>query len=145
MTALAPTLQAFFVSRLGRQRDASPHTVDSYRHAFRLLLAYAQTQAGKRPSEMDLADLDAVLVSGFPDHLEDDRGSSVPSRNTRLAAIHSFFRSSPLGAHRAALPGRRARHGSAPQVPRQGPQAPRHPARQSDGPASALVARRAAR
>ncbi len=92
MTALAPTLQAFFVSRLGRQRDASPHTVDSYRHAFRLLLAYAQTQAGKRPSEMDLADLDAVLVSGFPDHLEDDRGSSVPSRNTRLAAIHSFFR-----------------------------------------------------
>ena len=92
MTALAPTLQAFFVSRLGRQRDASPHTVDSYRHAFRLLLGYAQTQAGKRPAEMDLADLDAVLVSGFLDHLEDDRGSSVASRNTRLAAIHSFFR-----------------------------------------------------
>ncbi len=92
MTALAPTLQAFFVSRLGRQRDTSPHTVDSYRHAFRLLLAYAQTQTGKRPSEMDLADLDAVVVSGFLDHLEEDRGSSVASRNTRLAAIHSFFR-----------------------------------------------------
>ena len=42
MTALAPTLQAFFVIRLGRQRDASPHTVDSYRHAFRLLLAYTE-------------------------------------------------------------------------------------------------------
>ena len=41
---------------------------------------------------MDLADLDAVLVSGFLDHLEDDRGSSVASRNTRLAAVHSFFR-----------------------------------------------------
>src|ERR1019366_795348 len=92
MTALAPTLQAFFVSRLGRQRDASPHTVDSYRHAFRLLLAYAEAQTGKRPSRMDLADLDAVLVSGFLDHLEDDRGSSVASRNTRLAAVHSFFR-----------------------------------------------------
>ena len=92
MTTLAPTLQAFFVSRLGHQRDASPHTVDSYRHAFRLLLAYAQTQTGKRPSEMDLADLDAVVVSGFLDYLEEDRGSSVASRNTRLAAIHSFFR-----------------------------------------------------
>ena len=92
MTTLAPTLQAFFVNRLGRQRDASPHTVDSYRHAFRLLLAYAAAQTGKRPSEMDLADLDAVLVSGFLDHLEEDRASSVASRNTRLAAIHSFFR-----------------------------------------------------
>lgn len=92
MTALAPTLQAFFVSRLGRQRDASPHTVDSYRHAFRLLLTYAETRTGKRPSQMDLSDLDAVLVSGFLDHLEDDRGSSVASRNTRLAALHSFFR-----------------------------------------------------
>jgi len=92
MTALALTLQGFFVSRLGRQRDASPHTVDSYRHAFRLLLAYAEAQTGKRPSRMDLADLDAVLVSGFLDHLEDDRGSSVASRNTRLAAVHSFFR-----------------------------------------------------
>ncbi|MHB1920585.1 MAG: tyrosine-type recombinase/integrase, partial [Acidimicrobiales bacterium] len=91
MTALAPTLQAFFVSRLGRERSASPHTVDSYRHAFRLLLAYAEARTGKRPSEMDLADLDAVLVSGFLDHLEQERGSSVASRNTRLAALHSFF------------------------------------------------------
>lgn len=33
-----------------------------------------------------------MLLSGFLDHLEDDRGSSVASRNTRLAAIHSFFR-----------------------------------------------------
>ena len=92
MTALAPTLQAFFVSRLGRQRDASPHTVDSYRHAFRLLLCYAETQTGKRPAHLDLGDLDAVLVSGFLDHLEQDRGSSVASRNTRLGALHSFFR-----------------------------------------------------
>src|ERR1700730_11431189 len=92
MTVVAPTLQAFFVSRLGRQRDASPHTVDSYRHAFRPLLAYAEAKTGKRPSRLDLADLDAGLVSGFLDHLEADRANSVASRNTRLAAVHSFFR-----------------------------------------------------
>ncbi|MFN2538818.1 MAG: tyrosine-type recombinase/integrase [Mycobacteriales bacterium] len=91
MTAVAPTLQAFFVSRLGRQRGASPQTVDSYRHAFRLLLAYAETQTGKKPSQLDMADLDAALVSGFLDHLQDDRANSVASRNTRLAAVHSFF------------------------------------------------------
>jgi integrase/recombinase XerD len=92
MTALAPTLQAFFTTRLGHQRDASPHTIDSYRHAFRLLLTYAKARTGKDPSDLDLADLDAGLVSGFLDHLERGRGNGVGSRNTRLAAIHSFFR-----------------------------------------------------
>ena len=91
MTAVAPTLQAFFVTRLGSQRDASPHTIDSYRHAFRLLLAYAEARTGKRPARLDLADIDAELVSGFLDHLEQDRANSVASRNTRLAAVHSFF------------------------------------------------------
>jgi len=31
MSALAPTLEAFFTERLLRQRDASPHTVAAYR------------------------------------------------------------------------------------------------------------------
>jgi len=92
VTAAAPTIQAFFVTRLGAELDASPHTVDSYRHAFRLLLAYARTQTGKQPADLDLADLDAGLISGFLDHLESDRANTVASRNTRLAAIHSFFR-----------------------------------------------------
>ncbi len=31
MSALAPTLQAFFTDRLTRPRNASPHTIASYR------------------------------------------------------------------------------------------------------------------
>ncbi len=92
MTALAPSLQAFFTTRLGTERDVSPHTVDSYRHTFRLLLTYAKQQTGKAPSKLELGDLDAALVSGFLDHLERDRGCGVGTRNTRLAAVHSFFR-----------------------------------------------------
>ena len=92
MTVAAPTIQAFFLTRLGAERDASPHTIDSYRHAFRLLLAYAKTRTGKDPSDLDMADLDAGLISGFLDHLESGRGNTVGTRNTRLAAIHSFFR-----------------------------------------------------
>lgn len=92
MSALAPALQAFFSSRLGRERDASPHTVDSYRHAFRLLLCYAKAHTGKDPAELDFEDLDAELISGFLDHLEEGRANTVRTRNTRLAAIHSFFR-----------------------------------------------------
>uniref|UniRef100_UPI000A6E867D tyrosine-type recombinase/integrase n=1 Tax=Mycobacterium innocens TaxID=2341083 RepID=UPI000A6E867D len=91
MTALAPILQAYFTDRLIGQLQASPNTIAGYRDAFRLLLGYAATRTGKPPSKLDLADLDAPLVAGFLDHLEHDRGNSVRTRNTRLAAIHSLF------------------------------------------------------
>jgi integrase len=97
MSALAPTMEAFFTERLVRQRHASPHTIAAYRDSFRLLLGYAERRLGKRPSELDIADLDAALIGGFLDHLERERGNSARSRNARLAAIHSLFR---FAAHR---------------------------------------------
>ena len=91
MTALAPTLQAFFTDRLARQRRASPHTIAAYRDTWRLLLGYASRQSGKPPSRLDLADLDAPLIAAFLHHLETSRGNSIRTRNARLAAIHSLF------------------------------------------------------
>lgn len=91
MTLLAPTLQSFFTERLVRQRGASPHTVSSYRDTWRLLLVFAAARTGRAPSRLDLADLDAPLVSAFLDHLEHERGNSIRTRNARLAAIHSLF------------------------------------------------------
>jgi integrase/recombinase XerD len=96
MTALAPTLQAFFTDRLARQRQASPHTIAAYRDTWRLLLSYAATQAGRQPSVLDLADLDAPLIGKFLDHLERERGNSARTRNARLAAVHSLFRYAAL-------------------------------------------------
>jgi site-specific recombinase XerD len=92
MSAVAPTLEAFFTERLGRQRNASPHTVAAYRDAFRLLLTFAQQRTGKAPSQLDFADLDAPLVACFLDHLEEERHNSVRTRNARLAALRSFYR-----------------------------------------------------
>lgn len=91
MSALAPTMQAFFTERLGRQRQASPHTVRSYRDTFRLLLVFAHGRTGKAPSQLDLADLDATLVAAFLDHLEHERHNTVRTRNNRMAAIRSLF------------------------------------------------------
>jgi integrase/recombinase XerD len=96
VTALAPTLQAFFTDRLTRQRDASPHTIAAYRDTWRLLLTFASAKNGKQPSQLDLADLDAPLIGSFLDHLEKDRGNSARTRNARLAAIHSLFRYAAL-------------------------------------------------
>ena len=91
MSAFAPLLQAFFTDRLIGQRHASRHTITGYRDTFRLLLAYAGTQTGKKPSMLDIADLDAPLIGAFLHHLEHERGNQVRTCNYRLAAIHSLF------------------------------------------------------
>jgi integrase/recombinase XerD len=85
-------VQAFFMDRLIQQRQASPHTVASYRDTFRLLFQYAQQRLRKAPSNLTVPDLDTQLLSAFLDHLERERKNSARSRNVRLAAIHSFFR-----------------------------------------------------
>lgn len=96
MTALAPTLQSFFTGYLIGQRGASPHTITAYRDTFRLLLDYAHRRTGIRPSDLDLAVIDADLVTGFLTHLEDQRGNRATTRNARLAAIHSLFQHAAL-------------------------------------------------
>jgi integrase/recombinase XerD len=91
MTALAPTLQAYFTDRLLCQRRVSPNTVASYRDAFRLLLGFVQQKTGTPPARLELTQLDAPTIGAFLEHLERDRGNSPRTRNIRLAAVHSFF------------------------------------------------------
>ena len=78
MSALAPTVQAFFTERLITQRNASPHTIAAYRDTFRLLLRFAQDQTGKQPFQLDLDDLDAPLIGAFVTH--PDRLRLIPPR-----------------------------------------------------------------
>ena len=85
-------LAAFFTDRLMQQRQASPHTIASYRDTFRLLVHYAQQELKTPPSALVLGDFDAAFIGAFLAHLENQRGNSARTRNTRLAAIHSFFR-----------------------------------------------------
>jgi integrase/recombinase XerD len=91
MSALAPTLQAFFTDRLTAQRHVSAHTIRSYRDTMRLLLTFAQGELGVAPSALDLGALDGDLIAAFLDHLEHERSNTVATRNTRLAAIHSLY------------------------------------------------------
>ena len=85
-------LESFFMNRLMRQRQASPHTIASYRDTFRLLMQYAQQRLHKAPSQLTMPDLDTPFLGAFLDHLEQKRDNSARSRNVRLAALHSFFR-----------------------------------------------------
>ena len=88
---LARLLQAFFTDRLMRQRQASPHTIASYRDTFCLLLQYVHRCTNKSPAALSLTALDAPIIGAFLNYLEKKRGNSPRTRNVRLAAIHSFF------------------------------------------------------
>ena len=90
--ALPALIQRFFTDRLCVQMEASRHTVAGYRDTFRLLLGYAGARYGKPPVKLTVEDIDADLVADFLVHTETARGNSARSRNTRLAAIRSFFR-----------------------------------------------------
>jgi len=79
------------------QKNVSARTVASYRDAFRLLLGFAEERIKKSATALVMGDLDAPFILAFLDHLENERGNSVRTRNTRLAAIHSFLH---YAAHR---------------------------------------------
>lgn len=96
MSALAPTLEAFFTDRLVRQRHASPHTVAAYRDTLRLLVRFAATRLAMAPARLDFAQLDAALISAFLDDREQAHGNHPRTRNARLAAIRSLFRFAAL-------------------------------------------------
>ncbi len=89
---IAPHVQAFFADYLCQQRRLSPQTIMSCRDTFRLLLTFLRDQTGIEPSALRMADVDAPVVLSFLNHLEQERGNSVRSRNSRLSAIRSFFR-----------------------------------------------------
>jgi site-specific recombinase XerD len=91
VSAIGPTLEAFFTDRLVGQRGASSHTIASYRDTFRLLVSFAADRCKRPPWQLDFSDLDAALVSAFLEHLETERNNSVRTRNVRLVAIRSFF------------------------------------------------------
>ena len=99
----AQLVQDFFLRRLVAQRGASARTVESYRDAFELLFGFIEQRTGKPATDLELADLDAPVVLDFLDYLETTRGNTTRTRNTRLAAIHSFMRYAAVRAP-ASLP-----------------------------------------
>jgi len=90
--SLAVLLERFFTQRLMHQRQASAHTIASYRDTFKMLLQFVQKRLHKAPSTLALEDIDAQLVAAFLDDLEATRGVTTRTRNLRLTAVHSFFR-----------------------------------------------------
>jgi integrase/recombinase XerD len=92
MTPLAPLMTNFLRTHLPKERGLSPHTCDTYAHAFRLFFIFAADKIKVRPSELCIEQISSDLVLEFLADIENGRKNSASTRNARLAAIKSFMR-----------------------------------------------------
>lgn len=96
---LGHLIVSFFEEYLPTQRGMSTHTLRSYRDAIVLWLQFAAKDATKPLEALCIADLTVERIERFLTHLEVERGNGIATRNTRLAALHTFVRH--LGARHA--------------------------------------------
>jgi integrase/recombinase XerD len=92
MNALGPHLTVFLREYLPGQREMSTQTSDTYAYAFQLLVCFAAKRLKTTPSKLSIEQLDTTLVLAFLESLEKERGNCAKTRNSRLAAVKTFFR-----------------------------------------------------
>ena len=84
-------VHSYFADHLTLQKGLQPTSIRSYRDCIRLLLCFAADRLRKRVCRLATDDLTLELVLNFLNHLEQERGNHVRTRNQRLAVLHSFF------------------------------------------------------
>ena len=92
MTPIAPLITSFLREHMPIELGCSPHTCETYAHAFRLLFVFASQRLGIKPSQICVEQIDAALSLDFLAHIELQRGNCAATRNGRLAAVKAFIR-----------------------------------------------------
>ena len=85
-------VEKFFREYLPALRGMSQHTIRSYRDALVLFLRFVSGHSGQRLEDLDLTAFTAEHVRQFLTFLEAERHNGIATRNTRLAALHTFAR-----------------------------------------------------
>jgi site-specific recombinase XerD len=83
-------VQTYFVEYLRGVRGASRHTMRAYRDALRLFFLFLSKIKKRGVAELRLDDVNSETVLAFLEHLEQERGNSPSTRNSRLAVLRSF-------------------------------------------------------
>jgi integrase/recombinase XerD len=88
---LAPFVRSFFEDHLVCQRNASPHTIQSYRDALKLFLQFTAKDLKKTATRLLVTDISEESITIFLTDLEQTRANSIQTRNHRLVAIRNVF------------------------------------------------------
>lgn len=83
-------LDSFITNYLPCAVGASPHTVTSYKYAFRLLIEFMFTRKGIPADRVTFGHLDYETLQEFFDWIEKDRCCSISTKNQRLSAVLAF-------------------------------------------------------
>jgi hypothetical protein len=65
MTPIAPLITSFLRKHMPIEQGCSPHTCETYAHAFRLLFIFASKRLGIKPSQICIEQIDAALILDF--------------------------------------------------------------------------------
>ena len=87
---LSPFVHQFFAHYLPHIKGGSPHTVKTYRDAFKLFLPFAAQYHGIKIKSLTVEHLSSELILAFLNDLEKERKNLPKTRNQRLAALKSF-------------------------------------------------------
>jgi integrase/recombinase XerD len=85
-------LTIFFSKYMSGQRGLSINTIKAYRDTFVLLFRFLAEKKKIKPEQITFIKFNRQIVLDFMEWLEMENGSSVATRNNRLAAIHAFTR-----------------------------------------------------
>lgn len=82
-----------FISKyLPNEKGASSNTITAYRDTFVLLLTFIQSEKHVKLEKLTLEKIKKETIIEFLDWIQTHRKCSNSTRNSRLAAIHSFYR-----------------------------------------------------
>lgn len=91
-TDFAIHLSRFLGNYLPGQSGVSVNTIRSYRDTFSLFLQYCRDEQALPPHKLTLACITRTLIEQFLLWLESERSNCAATRNSRLAALHAFYR-----------------------------------------------------
>ncbi len=89
--SLFPLVHDYLKIYLPKQRDVSPNTIRSYRKALEELLDYVKDCEQISLGEVTFDHLTTDMILSFLEYLEIEKDCSVPTRNTRFAAVRAFM------------------------------------------------------
>ena len=82
----------FLMVYLPNQKSVSVETIRSYHAALRCFIDYTCKKLSVKLSEFGFDHCSRVMLESFLDHLENEQGCTVSTRNQRLSAVRRFFK-----------------------------------------------------
>ncbi len=82
-------ISTFLTTYIGGERGLSENTFLSYNKTFKLLVTFLCNKTSKSINKLNMDDFTSESIAEFLCYIEDN-GSSIATRNQRLAAIRSF-------------------------------------------------------